>query len=252
MRKASREARLNATFVIAADTLIADYDMVDLMHTLVRECTEILGATAGGLMLTDSDGRLQLIASTSESADLVEVMQLSAGAGPCIECFTTGTAVSVADIDASGVRWPAFRQAALEQGFLSAHATPMRLRGEVVGTVNLFSAKIGEMRRRDAAVAQALADVATIGILQERLNSHSQILAEQLQRALDSRIVIEQAKGVLAQATSLSMDDSFNAIRAYARNHNLPLRVVADKITSRTLDLRAGDAAPDATVAPRP
>lgn len=237
MSRISREARLNAAFVMVADTLTADYDVVDLLHTLVTECTEILDAQAGGLMLADASGQLQVVASTSESADLVEVMQLAAGAGPCVDCFRSGRAISVPDIQASTQDWPAFRVAALEQGFLSVHATPMRLRGEIIGTMNLFGASLGKLKRRDAAVAQALADVATIGILQERVAAQSQVVTEQLQRALDSRVLIEQAKGVLSHSGGLSMDEAFVVLRAYARNHNLTLRVVAEGVANRTLDL---------------
>ncbi|MEO6504609.1 MAG: GAF and ANTAR domain-containing protein [Terrimesophilobacter sp.] len=235
----SRETRLNAAFVAVADTLTADYDVVDLLHTLVSECAEILNVQAGGLMLADADGNLQLVASTSESADLVEVMQLAAGAGPCVDCFTTGTAVSVPDIAATGQKWPAFRQAALSQRFLSVHATPMRLRGTVIGTMNLFGTATGEVNRADAAVAQALADVATIGIIQERVAAHSQLVAEQLQRALDSRILIEQAKGALAQATTMTTDEAFNSLRRYARSHNLTLHAVAEGVTGRTIAIDA-------------
>ena len=237
MRTMSREARLNAAFVTVADSLTADYDVEDLLHTLVTECTEILDAQAGGLMLADATGQLQVVASTSERADLVEVMQLAAGAGPCVDCFTSGRAMSVPDIQRSTEDWPAFRAAALEQGFLSVHATPMRLRGEVIGTMNLFGTTVGALTKRDAAVAQALADVATISILQERITAQSQMVTGQLQRALDSRVLIEQAKGVLSQSGGLSMDEAFLVLRAYARNHNLTLRAVAEGVAGRTLDL---------------
>ena len=239
MADQSREARLNAAFVAVADTLTEDYDVVDLLHTLVEECTEILDAQAGGLMLADQDGELQLIASTSESAELVEVMQLDAGAGPCVDCFATGEAISVGDIASSGDAWPAFRAAALAQGFVSVHATPLRLRGEVIGTMNLFGTSIGALTRRDADVAQALADVATIGILNERLNRQSHVVAEQLQRALDTRILVEQAKGVLSQAGGLDVDEAFRTLRSYARDHNLVLRTVAEGVVNRRIDVLA-------------
>lgn len=242
MSDTSREARLSAAFVMVADTLTADYDVVDLRHTLVTECTDIIDAQAGGLMLVDTGGHLQLMASTSESADLVEVMQLAAGAGPCVDCFTSGQPVSIADIAAPTERWPAFRTAALEQGFASVHATPMRLRGEVIGTMNLFGTSIGKLTDRDAAAAQALADVATIGILQERFATHSHVVSEQLQRALDSRILIEQAKGAVAQAQDVTMDQAFKALRSYARNHNLTLHIVSEAITNRTLDISSLEA----------
>jgi GAF domain-containing protein len=239
MSTQTRESRLNAAFVALADTLIAEYDVVDLLHALVAECTELLDAQAGGLMLADTTGALQLMASTSESADLVEIFQLAAGAGPCVDCFATGVAVSVPDIAATANTWPEFREAALGQGFLAVHATPMRLRGEVIGTMNLFGTSVGKLSDRDAAVAQALADVATIGILHERVSRQSHVVQEQLEKALESRIIIEQAKGVLSQAHYLTMDEAFNALRAYARSHNLNLRAVADGVTTRTINVFA-------------
>jgi len=235
MNESSREARLNSAFVAVADTLTANYDVVDLLHTLVTECTAIVSATAGGLMLADPAGRLQLVASTDESAELVELMQLAAGAGPCLDCYAAGTSVSVLDIDADGGAWPDFRVAALDQGYRSVHATPMKLRGEVIGTMNLFLSSAGALSERDAAVVQALADVATIGVLQQRIATESHVVAEQLQRALDSRVLIEQGKGALSQALGLTMDQAFAALRAYSRNNNVPLNEVAARVTGRTI-----------------
>jgi GAF domain-containing protein len=235
----SRETRINNAFVKVADTLTTEFDVVDLLHTLVEECAGILAIDAGGLMLADAEGNLQLMTSTSESADLVEIMQLAAAEGPCIECFVTGQPVSVPDIEQTGDRWPDFRKAALEQGFHSAHATPMKLRGQIIGTMNLFGSSSIEVSTRDAAVAQALADVATIGILQERLIREGHLVAEQLHSALDSRIIIEQAKGVIAQALSLSMPDSFAVLRTYARNNNLTIRSVAEQVSSRTMAVQS-------------
>jgi GAF domain-containing protein len=232
----SREMRINAAFVTVADTLTTDYDMVDLLHTLVEECVYILDTQAGGLMLVDSDGRLQLMTSTSEGADLVDIMQLNAAEGPCVECFRTGIALSVPDIRLID-RWPAFRSAALEQGFLAAHATPMKLRGQIIGTMNLFGTSVGDLTARDAAVAQALADVATIGILQERMIREGHVLTEQLHHALDSRIVIEQAKGVIAYSLSKTMDEAFSILRHYARSHNVTIRSVAEGISNRTISV---------------
>jgi transcriptional regulator with GAF, ATPase, and Fis domain len=232
----SREARLNAAFVAVADTLTDQYDVVELLHTLVVDCTAIVAATAGGLMLADPGGVLQLVASTDESAELVELMQLAAGAGPCVRCFHTGTPVSVPDIASSTADWPDFRSAALDQGFHSVHATPMKLRGEVIGTLNLFLVASGALGPRDAAVVQALADVATIGVIQQRIATESQIVAEQLQRALDSRVLIEQAKGAVSQVTGLTMDEAFRALRHYARDRNLTLHAVATAVVDRSVD----------------
>ena len=241
----SRERRLNAAFVKVADTLTADYDVIDLLDTLVQECTDLLDTQAGGLVLADANGDLQLMASTNERADLVEIMQLAAGSGPCIECYTSGVAVSVADIEKSGGKWPEFQAAALGQGFRSVYATPMRLRGEVLGAMNLFSTTVGELNSRDAAVAQALADVATIGILQERSIRETGIVADQLERALGSRILIEQAKGVLSASGSMDVNEAFTALRNHARSNNLALSAVAAGVVDQTLDIMG-----DRSVAP--
>lgn len=238
MGDVSREARLNAAFVMLADTLVDDYDVVGLLDTLVHECTGVLGVQAGGILLANPQGALELVASTSERADLVEIMQLAAGAGPCIDCFTTGAAVVIDDIEASSGRWPAFRDAALAQGFRSVQATPLRLRAETIGTLNLFGTGRGALTVEDASTVRALADVATIGILQERLVRERGIVAEQLERALGSRVLIEQAKGVLSELGPMGMDEAFGVLRSYARNNNLTLRAVAEAVAARTLDPR--------------
>lgn len=239
MSESSREARLSAAFVQLADTLTAEYDMVDLLHTLLDECVDVLVMNAGGLMIADSLGHLELLASTSEKADLVEVMQLAAGEGPCIESFTSGSSVSIADIGDTKTRWPEFSAVALRQGFHSVLAVPLKLRGQIIGTMNLFANQTGAVSDRDCAIAQALADVATIGILQERAIRETGIVTEQLQRALDSRILIEQAKGVLSELGSMEMDAAFSALRNYARNNNLTLRSVAEGVVNRSLDVLA-------------
>ncbi len=238
MTTETRETKLSAAFVKLADTLVTDFDVVDLLHWLVEKCTEILDTQAGGIMLADPTGQLQLVASTSEEAELVEIFQLAAGAGPCLDCFRTGTPVTVGDLEADGGRWPTFSTEALKLGFRSVHATPLRLRGQFVGTMNLFSHHTGALIAEDIAVAQALADVATIGLLQERHLRNANLVAEQLQRALDSRILIEQAKGVLATTMSTTMNDAFTTMRTYARDRNLPLRQVADDIIGRRIDVR--------------
>lgn len=237
MTNTSRETLISAAFVAVADTLTTNFDVVDLLHTLVGHCTDILDTDAGGLMLVDASGGLQLMTSTSEAADFVEVMQLNADSGPCIECFTTGVAVSVPDI-AEADQWPDFRHAALQRGFHSAHAVPLKLRGEVIGTMNLFAIAPGPLDERDAALAQALADVATIAILQERIAREGTILADQLHRALDSRILIEQAKGVIAHSLTIRIDDAFDILRSHARNNNLTIRSVAEGISDRSINVR--------------
>ena len=238
MTSSTRETLISTAFVAVADTLTTDFDVVDLLHTLVEQCTVILDTDAGGLMLVNESGQLQLMTSTSEAAEFVEVMQLNADSGPCIECFVTGTALSVPDISDAD-QWPEFRRVALQNGFHSAHAIPLKLRGQVIGTMNLFATTTGALSRRDAAVAQALADVATIGILQERIARENTILADQLHRALDSRILVEQAKGMIAHSLTIKIDDAFTILRTYARANNLTIRAVAEGISNRTIGVQS-------------
>jgi GAF domain-containing protein len=239
MTNETREAKLSAAFVKLADTLIADFDVVDLLHWLVEECTQILDTQAGGLLLVDPAGELQLVASTSEEAELVEILQLAAGGGPCLDCFRMGKPVTVGDIGAESAKWPRFSAEALKQGFRSVHATPLRLRGQTIGTMNLFSTHVGQLAPADITVAQALADLATIGILQERNIRSANVVSEQLQHALDSRILIEQAKGVLAATTGMNMNEAFTVMRAYARDRNLTLSKVADDVIARRINVGA-------------
>jgi GAF domain-containing protein len=233
----ARDERLLATFAKLADTLVADYDVVDLLQTLVDTCKELLGTAAAGILLAAPDGELEVIASTSEASRLVETMQLGAEAGPCIESFQTGRQVSVPDISRVPEDWSRFRDSALEQGFVAVHAIPLRLRETTIGTLNLLSDTVGELESSDAIAAQAFADVATIGILHERTLRESTVLAEQLQTALNRRTVIEQAKGVVAHTQKVPMDEAFGLIRNYARSHQLPVSQVAARLVDMTLSL---------------
>jgi GAF domain-containing protein len=237
MARETRESRLTSAFVTLADTLVAEFDVVDLLQTLVETCAELLEADAAGIMLADHDGELAVVASTSEKSRLVEMMQVSSGAGPCVECFVTGQPVSVVDVELVADRWPAFAERALEQGFHSVHGVPLRLRGSVIGTLNLFRDAPGAFRDEDTAVAQGLADVATIGILQQRAISEADIAKRQLQQALDSRVLIEQAKGVIAHTRDVNMDEAFQTLRDHARSHRLNLRDVAAGVVDRSLRL---------------
>jgi len=237
MASETRERRLTAAFVTLADTLVAGYDVVDLLQTLVDTCADLLDASAAGLMLADPAGELAVVASTSEKSRLVETMQLSSGFGPCVQCFSTGAPVTVSDVAELGDEWPGFREAALEQGFRSVHGVPLRLRGNVIGTLNLFRTTTGALSDEDLSVAQGLADVATIGILQERAIREADIAKNQLQHALDSRVLIEQAKGVIAYMRDVDMDEAFQTLRSYSRNNGLNLRDVAELVVNRSLAL---------------
>lgn len=231
------QQRLLETFVKLADTLIDEYDVVDLLQFLVDTCRDVLDTTAAGILLADARGELEVVASTSEASRLVEMMQLSAEQGPCIESFRSGRRVSVPDIEASKEEWWQFRGSALAQGFRSMDALPLRLRDATIGTLNLFRSTPGPAPEESILAAQAFADVATIGILHERTLRESSILSEQLQAALNSRIAIEQAKGVVSHTRGVSIDEAFTLMREYARSHSMGLSVVAARLVDRSLRL---------------
>ncbi|HAM26959.1 MAG TPA: transcriptional regulator [Microbacteriaceae bacterium] len=237
MEAVSRASLVSASFVRLADALVGDYDVVDLMHTLVEESVRLLDASAAGLLLADLNGELQVLASSSEESHLVEVLQQRAGAGPCVDAYLTGKVVTISDIGAEGDRYPAFQAAALSQGFHSVHAIPMRLRPRTIGALNLFRTAVGDLTAEDAAIGQALADVATIGILQERAVRENAIVNEQLQSALNSRVLIEQAKGVIAQSSNVDMNEAFNRLRSYARAHQETLHATAENVINHVLVL---------------
>lgn len=237
MTSQTRERKLLETFARLADTLVADYDVVELLQMLVETCRDTLDMTAAGILLADGRGELELVASTSESSRLVEMMQLSAEAGPCVESYRSGRPVAVPDIQDSPPEWSQFKESALVQGFRAVDALPLRLRESTIGTLNLLRSEPGPAPEEDVTAAQAFADVATIGILHERSIRESAVLSEQLQAALNSRIVIEQAKGVVAYTRGVSIDDAFTVIRDYARSHRLGLSYVAAQLVDRSLTL---------------
>jgi GAF domain-containing protein len=229
------EQRLAEIFVELADTLVDEFDALDFLHTLTDRSVELLGADAAGVILSDQHGHLQVVASTSNSAKDLELFELQSDAGPCLDCFNTGRVVAnVEAADARG-RWPEFTAAFLEAGYQSAHAVPLRLRSEVIGAMNLFCVDATTLGDRDLALAQALADVATIGLLQERAVHESDLIAEQLQTALNSRVLIEQAKGVILALTNTSVDEAFGLMRGHSRRNRIPLREVAAEVIARTI-----------------
>ena len=233
---AQREALLTETFVALADTLVTDFDIVDFLSMLTGRCVDLFDAGDAGLMLADESGRMHLAASSSHEMRLLEVFEFQHDDGPCPDAYRAGVPVSCPDLREAGGRWPTFAPAALEAGFRSAHALPMRLRGKVIGALNLLRVEPGPMPAEDIAAAQALADVATIGILHHRAARESALLSEQLQYALDSRVVIEQAKGVVAHRLGVDMDQAFNELRSFSRNHNRRLVDVATGVADRTID----------------
>ena len=228
---------LSDTFVELADTMVADFDVIDFLQLLTDRSVTLLSASAAGVMLADPRGELRVAASSNEAAGLLERFQLQNDQGPCQDCFRTGQPVTAVDLAGPGQRWPRFAAAATQAGFRTVEALPMRLRDQVIGALNLFRADPGPFDAADLRLGQALADVATIGLLHERNVRRSETVAEQLQGALNSRVIIEQAKGKLAERLGMDMDQSFAMLRDYARNSNQRLTDVARNIiTSATAD----------------
>ena len=235
---AAREQRVSAAFVALADTLVDDYDIIDLLDQLVAHCVTLLAADAAGLLLADPRGELRPVAASSEDAQTMELLQLQSEEGPCLECYRSGAQVRVPDLAGMADRWPRFTAVAAQAGaFASVHAIPLRLRGQAIGALNLFHHTPGALPDADLALGQALADVATIGILQERAIRRGEVVNEQLQTALNSRIIIEQAKGVLAQHLGVSVNAAFDRLRTYARGNNLRLVEVARRCVAGELDV---------------
>jgi transcriptional regulator with GAF, ATPase, and Fis domain len=229
------EALLVHTLVELADGLVDDYDVVELLSLLTDRCVEVLGVSAAGVMLVAPEGDLRVVASSSEAMRVVELFELQSDEGPCLDCYRSGEAVNHEDLTTVDARWPRFAPVAVEAGFRSVHALPMRLRGSIIGALNLFGTDEGALAEEDVVAGRALADVATIAILQQRVASESRVLIDQLNHALTSRVVIEQAKGVLAERAGLSMESAFEAMRRHARHHNLRLADVARSVIGRTL-----------------
>ena len=219
---------LSDTFVDLADTMVADFDVIDFLHMLTDRSVRLLSVSAAGVVLADPRGELRVAAASSEAAGLIELFQIQNDQGPCLDCFRTGQPVTAADLAGPDQqRWPRFAAAAIRAGFGTVQALPMRLRDQVIGALKLFSAGTGLLGPADLRVGQGLADAATIGLLQERNVRRAETLAEQLQAALNSRVVIEQAKGKLAERAGLDMDQAFTLLREQARSTNQRLTDVA-------------------------
>jgi GAF domain-containing protein len=219
--------QLSRMFVEVADTLVDDFDLVEFLQNLVDRAAVVSGAEAVGLMLTAPGGKLRFMAASNPTGRMLELLQLQTAEGPCVDSYTTGIPVVNADLSRAHDRWPAFAPAAINAGFQSVHAFPLRLRREILGALNLFGHRDVAFDDDDVRIVQALADVATISLLQERNIARSDELSEQLQSALSSRIVIEQAKGALAQSNGISLDEAFDLLRARARSSRRKLVDVA-------------------------
>ncbi|HEV7148637.1 MAG TPA: GAF and ANTAR domain-containing protein [Pedococcus sp.] len=219
--------QLAEVFVEMADTLVDDFDVVEFLETLTQHTAEVSSAASAGLLLADAHGQLQYMAASAESVQLLELFQLQYRQGPCLDCFRTGTAVVNTNLHEAAARWPRFAPRAVAAGFQSVHAFPMRHRQRVIGALNMFSTHTGRLEPADVRVVQSLADIATIGLLQERSIRSAEVLTEQLQGALNSRITIEQAKGALARIHGIDVNAAFELMRHYARSNNHRLTAVA-------------------------
>jgi ANTAR domain-containing protein/GAF domain-containing protein len=227
-----REQRLAETFVELADTLVADFDVIDFLQVVASRCVELLDVAAAGLVLADAGGSLVTVAASDERARLLELFEIQSDEGPCRDCYRQGAAVVNVALDGALERWPRFAPHAITAGFGMANAVPLRLRSQVIGSLNLFQTQADGLGGEQLRLAQALADAATIGILQQRTIHQREVVARQLQAALTSRVVIEQAKGVLAERLQISTDDAFRVLRTAARSTNRLLSDLADKVAN--------------------
>lgn len=229
---ADREQLMLDTFVTLADTLATDYDVSEFLRVLLERCGQLLDITTGGVMLESPNGELQLAVALSGEMEALEQAEIDNRQGPCHEAYRTGVHVVVDDLRAEGPRdrWPTVTQQMDDMGLVGAYAFPLRLRDDTIGALNLYRDTPGEFREEDIRLAQAFADVAAIGILQQRLVIDAQHRTAQLQRALDSRILLEQAKGIVCAERNMTMHDAFELLRSYARKHNRSLREVASAV----------------------
>ena len=239
-----REATLARTLVRLADTLVADYDVVELLTLVTYCCVEVLGVASAGIMLVGPEGDLRVAASSSEATRVLELFELQTLEGPWFDCYRSGQPVVNQDLATVDGCWPRFAPEALAAGFRAVHTLPMRLRGSVIGALNLFRCEAGRMRNGDVEAAQALADLATIAIIQHRATLEAQVVNDQLNHALNSRIVIEQAKGMVAERLGVDMEQAFATLRGHSRNHNLRLADVAHDVVNGTLTAATLDRLP--------
>jgi GAF domain-containing protein len=231
-----RETHLAEMFVALADVVGSEAGIVDVLHELSLATRTIPGVSDTGILLADETGALRVMASASERADRIGMLQLGAGNGPCIECFSTGSAVNVDDIAAVAGDWPAYYRAAVALQVRAVHALPLRLRERTIGVMSLFSEQPGGFTDSDMALAQAFGDAATIAILQIRISEGQRRTEDQLTAALASRVLIEQAKGIVAGGRKIPVDDAFDLLRDYSRAHRLRLHDVAQRVVNYELD----------------
>ena len=234
-----REEDVTQAFVFVATALVDGKDLVDLLGGLTAYCVSLLDIASAGLLLADARGVLHVLAASSERTRSLELFQLQRDEGPCLDCYRGGSPVSVADLAREAARWPQFTAVATAAGFRSVHAVPMRLRERRLGALGLFGTSTGTLNARDQNLAQALAHVASVAVVTERAAADQATVNEQLQGARSSRVLLEQAKGLIAQTGDLDMEHAFAALRRYARDHNLRLGDVAAAVVSREIPARS-------------
>jgi hypothetical protein len=229
MAGSDREARVLAAVVTLVDSLLDDFDVIELLTDLTERCTELLDIESAGLLLADLRGHLHLMSATSDRTEELELFQLQADEGPCLDCYTSGAPVSVADLRTMAPRWPRFVAAATEAGFASVHAVPMRAAGTVLGALGLFGTRVGELDEADLLVGRSLAHVASVAIVQEHPPTPAVVLPH-LRSALASGVVVEQAKGFLRERLDVSIAEAFTLLRGYARSSGIHLTELARQL----------------------
>jgi len=242
-RAATRQTATATALAEIVETLVGDFDVIEVLTTLTSRCVELLGAAAAGILLADSDGHLRVIGASTRQIQLLELFQVQNDEGPCFDCFHTGQVVLHSDLD-TGSPWPLFAAECTAAGYGSVCAVPMRLKSHVLGCVNLFMSESGGLSDTDVALAQALADVASIAIVQDQSSRDAVLREGHLQHALTSRIAIEQAKGMIAEHNATSMDEALARLRTYARDRNLGLTAAADALVAGSTSVDAIGAAP--------
>jgi len=232
----SREVLTASTFVTLIDTLVDEFDVIDVLTVLASRSVELLGAAAAGILLADSSGGLRVMAASSEQIVLLELFQIQNEQGPCMDSYRTGEVVVNADLR-SPSPWPQFAVESVTAGYPSVCAVPLRLRSSILGCLNLFMSEPLPLSEADLHLARSLADVASIAIVQDQAARDAATREGQLQHALNSRIAIEQAKGMLAEHVGVDMDAAFALLRTFARNHNRLLSEVAASLVAGSLDI---------------
>ncbi|MCL2534898.1 MAG: GAF and ANTAR domain-containing protein [Nocardiaceae bacterium] len=229
------ERRLVHVFEELADALVPGFDTVDFLRTLTDRTVELVAIDAAGILLADERGHLSSVASTTEPVHTLEQLEIANARGPCYDCFTTGRPIFNLGHDAASARWPRFQHLSGEIGFGAVHAVPLQLGDQVIGSLNMFCVAPGSLPAEDLDTSRALARIATIGLLHKRAAHSAQEEAAQLRQALTSRIIIEQAKGMLAESAGCTPAVAFEALRHYARTHGRPLHDVAAEVVDGTL-----------------